>query len=97
MMGYDFFDIQGQPSGRPLQGRIMGLTTSELRRIPNVIAIASESTKAAGILGALRTGTINTLATSLSNAHTVLSLDDATRLPRPLQVPPAADTQLPAR
>jgi DNA-binding transcriptional regulator LsrR (DeoR family) len=80
MMGYDFFDIQGNPTSTPLQERIMGLTTSELRRIPNVIAIASESTKAAGILGALRTGTINTLATSLSNAHTVLSLDDATRL-----------------
>jgi DNA-binding transcriptional regulator LsrR (DeoR family) len=80
MMGYDFFDIQGNPTSAPLQERIMGLTTSELRRIPNVIAIASESTKAAGILGALRTGTINTLATSLSNAHTVLSLDDATRL-----------------
>lgn len=79
MMGYDFFDIQGQPSSRELQGRIMGLTTPELRRIPNVIAIASESTKAAGVLGALRTGVINTLATSLSNAHTVLSLDDATR------------------
>jgi DNA-binding transcriptional regulator LsrR (DeoR family) len=80
MMGYDFFDIQGNPTSAPLQERIMGLTTSELRRIPNVIAVASESTKAAGILGALRTGTINTLATSLSNAHTVLSLDDATRL-----------------
>lgn len=80
MMGYDFFDIQGNPTSTPLQERIMGLTTSELRRIPNVIAVASESTKAAGILGALRTGTINTLATSLSNAHTVLSLDQATRL-----------------
>lgn len=79
MMGYDFFDIQGQSSSQALQGRIMGLTTPELRRIPNVIAIASENTKAAGILGALRTGVINTLATSLSNAHTVLSLDDATR------------------
>ena len=96
MMGYDFFDIQGQPSGRPLHGRIMGLTTSELRRIPNVVAIASESTKAAGILGALRTGAINTLATSLSNAHTVLSLDDATRSLRPVAPLPATDSQRPA-
>jgi len=96
MMGYDFFDIQGQPSGRPLHGRIMGLTTSELRRIPNVVAIASESTKAAGILGALRTGAINTLATSLSNAHTVLSLDDATRQPRPLAPLPANGSPHPA-
>ncbi len=83
MMGYDFFDIQGRPSSLGMQGRIIGLTTPELRRIPNVIAVASENTKAAGILGALRTDTINTLATSLSNAHTLLSLDDATRLQRP--------------
>jgi DNA-binding transcriptional regulator LsrR (DeoR family) len=48
-----------------------------------VIAVASENTKAAGILGALRTNTINTLATSLSNAHTLLGLDDATRFHRP--------------
>jgi DNA-binding transcriptional regulator LsrR (DeoR family) len=97
MMGYDFFDIQGKPTSTPMQERIMGLTTAELRRIPDVIAVASESTKAAGILGALRTGTINTLATSLSNAHTVLSLDHATRLHRPPASPPAGDSQPPAR
>jgi len=79
MMGYDFIDIEGRPSDTAMQGRVIGLTTAELRRIPNVIAIASETTKAAGILGALRTGVINTLATSSANAHTVLSLDDATR------------------
>ena len=96
MMGYDFFDIQGNPASTPMQGRIMGLSTPELRRIPNVIAVASESTKAAGILGALRTGTINTMATSLSNAHTVLSLDDATRQHRLAAIPPAADSPPPA-
>ena len=78
MMGYDFIDIEGHPSNTAMQGRVIGLTTAELRRIPNVIAIASETTKAAGILGALRTGAINTLATSSANAHTVLNLDDAT-------------------
>ncbi len=77
LMGYDFIDINGQQSPTPMQGRIIGLTIGELRRIPNVIAIASESTKAAGILGALRTGAVNTLATSATNAHTVLNLDDA--------------------
>jgi DNA-binding transcriptional regulator LsrR (DeoR family) len=97
MMGYDFFDLQGNPTSTPLQERIMGLTTAELRRIPDVIAIASESTKAAGILGALRTGTINTLATSLSNAHTVISLDDATRVQRPAASPPEAGSPPPAR
>ena len=78
LMGYDFIDIEGNQSRTPMQGRIIGLTIGELERIPNVIAIASENTKAAGILGALRTGVVNTLATSSANAHTVLALDDAT-------------------
>lgn len=79
MMGYDFIDIEGRPSDTTMQGRVIGLTTAELRSIPNVIAIASETTKAIGILGALRTDVINTLATSSVNALTVRNLDDATR------------------
>jgi len=81
IMGYDFIDIHGQSSGAGMQGRVIGLNTRDLSRIPNVIAIASENTKAAAILGALRTGVINTLATSSTNARTILRLDDATRRP----------------
>ena len=81
IMGYDFIDIHGQSSGAAMQGRVIGLNTRDLGRIPNVIAIASENTKAAAILGALRTGVINTLATSSTNARTILRLDDATRRP----------------
>ena len=80
IMGYDFIDIHGRPSSSDLRGRVIGLTTRDLRRIPDVIAVASENTKAAAILGALRTGVVNTLATSSTNAHTVLRLDEATRL-----------------
>jgi len=80
MMGYDFIDIYGRPSLTPMQGRVIGLTITDLARIPDVIAIASENTKAAGILGALRTGVIDTLATSVTNAHTILRLDEATRV-----------------
>lgn len=79
MMGYDFLNIEGRPSNTAMQGRVIGLTTAELRNIPNVIAIASEITKSAGILAALRTSAINTLATSSINATTVRNLDDATR------------------
>lgn len=78
MMGYDFIDIHGQPSPTAIQNRVIGLNITDMHRIPNVIAVASETTKAAGILGALRTGVINTMATSLSLAHTVLNLDEAT-------------------
>ena len=81
MMGYDFIDIHGRPAGTSMQGRVIGLSRQDLERIPDVIAIASENTKAPGILGALRTQTINTLATSLTNAHTILRLDDATAPP----------------
>lgn len=82
IMGYDFIDIHGRPVNTPLAGRVIGLTLSDLRRIPNVIAIASEPTKVTGILGALRTGAINTLATTQSIAQTVLSLAQATDTPR---------------
>ncbi len=78
-MGYDFIDIYGRPANTGMQGRVIGLSRQDLERIPDVIAIASENTKAAAILGALRTGAINTLATSFTNANTILRLDDATR------------------
>ena len=79
IMGYDFIDIHGRSSSANMQGRVIGLTTRDLARIPDVIAIASENTKAAAILGALRTGVVNTLATSSTNARTVLRLHEATR------------------
>ena len=81
IMGYDFIDIHGRASSANMQGRVIGLTTRDLGRIPNVIAIASENTKAAAILGALRTGIVNTLATSSTNARTILRLDEATKRP----------------
>jgi DNA-binding transcriptional regulator LsrR (DeoR family) len=78
MMGNDFLDIRGKPSRTIVQGRVIGLTIAELGPIQDVIVIASESTKSGIILGALRTGVVNTLATSLSNARAVLDLDDST-------------------
>lgn len=79
MMGHDFIRIDGKTAGGMIEGRVIGLTLQELGPIPNVVAIASESTKTAIILGALRTGTIKTLATSLANAAAVIALDDSTR------------------
>lgn len=79
VMGYDFIDIHGRESQAAMRGRVIGLDIHDLRRIPDVVAIASENTKASGILGALRTGVIDTLATSTTNALTVLSLADATQ------------------
>ena len=77
MMGNDFLDIQGRPSSTIVQGRVIGLTINELRPVEDVIVIASENTKSGIILAALRTGVVNTLATSLSNARAVIDLDES--------------------
>ena len=79
VMGYDFVDINGRPASTAMQDRVIGLSLADLHRIPDVIAIASENTKAAALLGVLRTGAINTVATSMTNVHTILRLDEATR------------------
>lgn len=76
MMGYDFIDIHGRPAATPMQDRVIGLSREDLLRIPNVIAVAAESSKVTAILGALRTGAIDTLATTTANAAAVLQLDD---------------------
>ncbi|QDD63586.1 sugar-binding transcriptional regulator [Herbaspirillum seropedicae] len=79
MMGYDFINIHGEPIRTETHARVIGLTVDDLRRIPDVIAVASESGKASAMLGALRTGAIKTLATTDSIAHTLLTLEEATR------------------
>ena len=77
--GYSFFDIQGNPVDTVMNDRVIGLNLEELRNIPCVIAIASENTKAMAILGALRSGVIDIIATSASNARTVLNLQQQAR------------------
>jgi DNA-binding transcriptional regulator LsrR (DeoR family) len=79
IMGNDFIDIYGQPSTTIIQGRVVGLTIADLAAVADVVVLASETTKVGIILAALRTGIVNTLATSLSNARAVLELDGATR------------------
>jgi DNA-binding transcriptional regulator LsrR (DeoR family) len=77
--GYDFLDIKGQPSAPELQHRVIGLSHEDFRRIPNVIAVASEHNKALSLLGSLRSGIIKTLATSVSNARAIIEIDDQTK------------------
>jgi len=72
--GYDFFNAQGKHVNTVMDNRVIGLSVEELRKIPYVIAIASENTKAMAIMGALRTGAIDVIATSARNIHTILSL-----------------------
>lgn len=76
--GYDFLDIDGQPSAPELRHRVIGLSHEDFRRIPNVIAVASERNKTLPLLGALRSGIINTLATSAGNVRSIIELDEQT-------------------
>lgn len=79
LMGYDFFDLEGRERNEILGGRVVGLRLSEMRAIPNVVALAGEPTKSVSILAALRTGAVDVIATSLANAQSILAIDDATR------------------
>ena len=74
LMGYDFIDREGNPQNEVLGGRVIGLTRTDLSQIDRTIAIAAESSKATAILGSLRTGAINILATTLSNCVAVLDM-----------------------
>ncbi|ECJ5701897.1 sugar-binding transcriptional regulator [Salmonella enterica subsp. enterica] len=72
--GYDFFNARGEHVNTVMDNRVIGLSVEELRQIPCVIAIASENTKAMAIMGTLRTGAIDIIATSARNIRTILSL-----------------------
>ena len=87
LMGYHFIDIAGRPVVTPVRDRVIGLGMDDLKRIPNVIAVASENTKTTAVLGALRAGVITTLATTEAIAQSIVSLEDATRNPHSPQQP----------
>lgn len=76
LMGYDFFDINGKQAHTELEGRVIGLSREDLSRIGSTIAIASEPSKALATIGALRTGAINILATSLPNCLAIRDMLD---------------------
>jgi DNA-binding transcriptional regulator LsrR (DeoR family) len=72
-------DLNGGPVVTPVRDRVIGLSLDDLKRIPNVIAVASEHSKTTAVLGTLRTGVINTRATTEAIAQSIVSLEDATR------------------
>ena len=86
--GYDFLDLQGRPSAHELGRRVIGLSHEDFRRIPNVVAVASESNKTLSLLGSLRSGIVNTIATTASTVRAILKIDDESR--KNGATPPAA-------
>jgi DNA-binding transcriptional regulator LsrR (DeoR family) len=82
ILGY-FFDIQGRPIGPGMSDRVISVSGDDLRAIPCVMAVVAESEKETALLGALRTGILNILVTSVGNARRLLEIEapDATTLP----------------
>lgn len=72
----NYVDAGGRVIPAPHQGRLVGLSIDDLRRIGSVIVVASGEEKPRAVLGALRAGIVDVLITDASNARGVL---DATR------------------
>lgn len=70
-MGTRFFNAEGEPV-QVLDDRLIAIEWDEMARIPRVVAIAAGPEKNAAVLGALRTGLINTLITDEQTARSVL-------------------------
>lgn len=65
-----FFDIQGKPIEDA--GNIVGIELDQLRKIPEVIAVAGGEEKIKSIIGALNGGLVTTLITDVITATAVL-------------------------
>ncbi|MFA0570623.1 sugar-binding transcriptional regulator [Vibrio gallaecicus] len=81
--GYDFFDVHGKAANTVMSDRVIGLGLEEYRAISDVIAIAAENSKPLALLGALRSGVVDVIATTVSNALTVLNLDEQLSVSNP--------------
>lgn len=74
LSGYGLFNAQGEHVNTVLDHQTIGLSVNDLKKIPCVIGIASENTKAMAILAALKTGMLDVIATSVYNAKTILTI-----------------------
>lgn len=73
------FDLEGRFVSDELRRRTITFDARELSRVPTAIGIAGGPAKVAPILGALRSGSVNTLVTDVRTAEAVVALDDETR------------------
>lgn len=73
LAGYSFFNIQGKPVDTVMNDRVIGLSLEQLRAIP-ASSLSPRKYESDGDPGALRTGVIDVLATSASNARSVINM-----------------------
>ncbi len=72
-----FYDCNGNADGVEFNQRVIGIDLTELRHIPQVLAVARGVAKVAAILGALRGKYLTVLATDDVTAQGVLNLERA--------------------
>jgi deoxyribonucleoside regulator len=72
------FDAGGKFVGKALRDRVIAFDARELSRVPVTIGVAGGPAKVVPILGALRSGAVNTLVTDVVTAQSVVAAADAT-------------------
>lgn len=75
LAGYGLLDSQGTLIESAVNHHTVGLSVDDLKKIPCVIGIASENTKAMAIMSALKSGLINVVATTAHNVNTILTIN----------------------
>lgn len=73
-----FFDVLGRPVDEELDRRTIGITWESLRNIPHVIAVVNGVEHALAVLGAIRSGIVDTLVVDEETAEAVLRAADET-------------------
>jgi len=67
-----FYKKDGSPLSVKLDRRVVGLTLAEIKLIPRVIGVAAGAEKVLGVLGAARSGLIDTLILDLACANSII-------------------------
>lgn len=75
-MGGQIFTGAGHVAEHTWNQRIIGLALADMKQIPLTIAVAAGLSKAAAMVGALRTGAVDVLCTDDETARAVLALAD---------------------
>ena len=70
------FDGEGHFVEHEVSRRTLSISVDELRRVPHVVAVAGGTSKAASLLGAVRTGIPSTLITDQLTAESLSSLTE---------------------
>jgi DNA-binding transcriptional regulator LsrR (DeoR family) len=71
-----FFNREGTEFFPSIEERVVGLERKDLQRIPVIVAVASEREKAPAILGALNSGLVDVLITSMGAALDIAELSE---------------------